>query len=92
MSLRPPLFAAAAAAALLVAGCKKTPEENVEVQAEKASRQLEQRYNSIEAEAENDASAAAAPYDAEADALLNQMNAGAANASAAPPTGAPAAH
>jgi hypothetical protein len=83
MSLRPPLLAAAAAT-LLLAGCKKTPEENVEVQAEKASRQLEQRYNAIEADADNDAAGAAAPYDAEADALLNQMNGVAANAAAAP--------
>jgi len=83
--LRAPLLAAASAA-LLLAGCKKTPEENVEVQSEKASRALEERYNQLQSEAENGAESAAAPYDNEADALLNQM---AANAvTAAPANGA----
>jgi hypothetical protein len=73
MILRAPLLAAASAA-LLLAGCKKTPEENVEVQSEKASRALEERYNQLQSEAENGAESAAAPYDNEADALLNQMS------------------
>jgi hypothetical protein len=69
-----------AAAVCVLAGCKKTPEENVEVQAEKASRNLEQRYHELEAEAENGADAAAAPYDNEADALLNSIPANGAGA------------
>jgi hypothetical protein len=87
MGMRTPLFLTAAAA-LLLAGCKKTPEENVEVQAEKASRALEERYNALAAEAENGAAAAAAPYDNEADALLNQMSGNGAAASPAPANGA----
>jgi hypothetical protein len=84
MILRASLLAAAGAA-LLLSGCKKTPEENVEVQSEKASRALEERYNQLQAEAENGAEAAAAPYDNEADALLNQLagNAAVANSAAA---------
>jgi outer membrane biogenesis lipoprotein LolB len=91
MILRVPLVAAAIAA-LLLAGCKKTPEENVEVQSEKTSRALEERYNQLQAEAENGAEAAAAPYDNEADALLNQMagNAAAGNLAAANAAGATA--
>jgi hypothetical protein len=61
------------AAALLIAGCHKAAEENVEAQAANASRDLEQRYNALAAEAGNGTAAAAAPYDNEADALLNQM-------------------
>lgn len=76
------LILALALAFLTLAGCHKTQEENVEVQAEKASRQLEERYNTLEAEASNDADAAAAPYDNQADALLNQI---AGNVQAAPP-------
>jgi hypothetical protein len=74
-----------AAAALVVAGCRKTPEENVEVQSEKASRALEERYNGLAAEADNGAAAAAAPYDNEADALLSQMSSNGARANAAAP-------
>src|SRR5438309_3468628 len=90
MILRAPLLAAAAAA-LVLAGCKKTPEENVEVQSEKASRALEERYNQLQAEAENGAEAAAAPYDNEADALLNQMAGNAAVANSAAANGAASA-
>ena len=70
-----PRLALTIAAALLAVACHKAPEENVEAQAANASRDLEQRYNALEAEAENGAAAAAAPYDNEADALLNQMSA-----------------
>jgi|GEM_PF-2192084 len=79
--------------ALLAAGCHKAQEENVEAQAANASRDLEQRYNALEAEAANGADAAAAPYDNEADALLNQMSGNAAAPSAgngAAPPPAPA--
>ncbi|HEY0312629.1 MAG TPA: hypothetical protein VGC56_09060 [Allosphingosinicella sp.] len=86
MILRAPLLAAASAA-LLLAGCKKTPEENVEVQSEKASRALEERYNQLHSEAENGAESAAAPYDNEADALLNQMSGNTATVTIAPANG-----
>ncbi|MBV9931346.1 MAG: hypothetical protein JO013_10430 [Alphaproteobacteria bacterium] len=86
-------FVLALAAALLVAGCHKAQEENVEAQAANASRDLQERYNALAAEAENGADAAAAPYDNEADALLNQMSANAARATGAivvsPPTAPP---
>jgi hypothetical protein len=83
--------------ALLTAGCHKAQEENVEAQAANASRDLEQRYNALEAEAANGADAAAAPYDNEADALLNQMSgnaavAGPGNGAAPPPAPANGAH
>ncbi len=73
-----------AAATALLAACHGTKEENVEAQAENASRSLEQRYNELQAEAENGAETAAAPYDNEADALLNQLsgNAAASNGAA----------
>jgi hypothetical protein len=87
MILRAPLLAAAGAA-LVLSGCKKTPEENVEVQSEKASRALEERYNQLQSEAENGAESAAAPYDNEADALLNQMAGNTASVTAAPANGA----
>lgn len=72
MRLVPPL-AALIAPALLLAACHKAEEENVEAQADKTSKAIVERYNQLSAEAENDADAAAAPYDNEADALLNQM-------------------
>jgi len=85
------------AAVLLASGCHKAQEENVEAQAANASRDLEQRYNALEAEAANGADAAAAPYDNEADALLNQMSGNAAVAApakdaASPPAPANGAH
>jgi hypothetical protein len=81
------------AAGLLATGCHKAAEENVEAQAANASRELEQGYNELAAEAGNGAAAAAAPYDNEADALLNQMNGNAAvNAAAAAPAPANGAH
>lgn len=73
-------------APLLASGCHKAAEENVEAQAANASRDLEQRYNALAAEADNGAAAAAAPYDNEADALLNQMSG---NIAAAPNAAAP---
>jgi hypothetical protein len=65
--------------ALLLAlpACQKPEEENVQLRAENASRALEQRYQEIEAEAENRTNAAVAPLDNEADALLGQMANGA---------------
>jgi hypothetical protein len=68
-----PVSLALAILAVVLAACHRTPEENVEVKAEKASRGLEDRYNQIRSEAENEADTAAAPYDNQADALLNQM-------------------
>ena len=88
--MRPALcFALLALIVPLAAGCRPTAEENVEVQAEKASRSLEERYNQLSAEAGNEADAAAAPYDREADALLNRMGGNQAVAeNAAAPAGA----
>ena len=57
---------------LLVSACESEP-ENVQTKAENAARALEQRYQEIEAEAENRTDAAVAPLENEADALLNQI-------------------
>ncbi|HEX9964145.1 MAG TPA: hypothetical protein VGB04_04100 [Allosphingosinicella sp.] len=71
---------------LLLAACEPEP-ENVQAKSEDMSRQLEERANQIQAEAENMVEAQAAPLDNEADALLNRIdgNNAADNASAAPP-------
>lgn len=69
----PRLLLAVTLLALPLGACRKAPEENVEAKAERTSRALEDGYNRLQAEAENDAATAAAPYDNEADALLNQM-------------------
>jgi hypothetical protein len=66
-------LAALIAPALLLAACNKAEEENIEVQSDKLSKALEERHNQLSAEAANDADAAAAPFDNEADALLNRM-------------------
>ena len=86
-------LAAIVAPALLLAACHKAEEENVEAQAENASRGLEERYNQLSAEAGNDADSAAAPYDNEAEGLLNRMTGlnAAANAAAAANLGGPGA-
>ena len=62
---------------LLLAACDSEP-ENIQAKADSQSRALEQRYKQIEAEAENDVAAQVAPLDNEADALLNQLDANAA--------------
>ena len=58
---------------IALSACQEPEEENVHVRAENASRALEQRYQQIEAEAENRTNAAIAPLDNEAQALLEQM-------------------
>ncbi|HLL30654.1 MAG TPA: hypothetical protein VK403_06640 [Allosphingosinicella sp.] len=57
---------------ILLAACEPEP-ENVQSKAENMSRQLEERANQIEAEAERDVDLQAAPLENEADALLNQI-------------------
>ena len=66
-------------APLLLAACEGEP-ENIQSKSLNQQRALEQRYKEIEAEAENDVAAQAAPLDNEAEALLNQI---AGNASSA---------
>ena len=58
---------------LLLAACEGEP-DNIQAKADSQSRALERRYKEIEAEAENEVAAQVAPLDAEADALLNQLN------------------
>jgi uncharacterized protein YcfL len=69
---------------LVLAGCHAAEPENVQARAQNASIALEEKYNQIQAEAENDSAEAAAPVENEADALLNQLNAVAADDSSAP--------
>jgi len=69
-----PLLPAAVLALSVLAACSDPEPENVQARAANASIDLEQRYNRIQAEAENDVDAQAAPVDNEADALLNQLN------------------
>ena len=69
------------ASLVALSACHKAEEENVQTRAENASRALEDRYNEIEAEAENRTDAAIAPIDNEANALLEQMDNGADKAS-----------
>jgi len=75
--MRPYLFALLA----LLAACHKQDEENIQERAQNTSERLQQRYNEIDAEAQNDVAAQIAPIDAETANLLNQMN-GAAPANA----------
>jgi hypothetical protein len=57
---------------LLLAACEAEP-ENIQAKAESTSRQLEERADQIRAEAENGVEAQSAPFEKEADALLNQI-------------------
>ena len=57
-----------------LAACHRADEENVQTRAENTSRQLQDRYNEIEAEAANSTEAAIAPIDAETANFLNQSN------------------
>ncbi|HYD36014.1 MAG TPA: hypothetical protein VEA60_00250 [Allosphingosinicella sp.] len=66
------------AALLLLAACEGEP-DNVQARADSRSKALEQRYREIEAEAENEVAAQVAPLDDEADALLNRLDANAAD-------------
>jgi hypothetical protein len=77
---------------LLLAACQAEP-ENIQAKSEDMARQLEERANQIQAEAENSVEAKAAPLENEADVLLNRISGNAAdpgnstgNASAAPPS------
>ena len=65
---------------LLLAACEPEP-DNIQAKADGQSRALEERYKQIEAEAENDVAAQVAPLDNEAEALLNQLGANAAEPS-----------
>jgi hypothetical protein len=67
-----PMRALLLAPLLLLAGCEPEP-ENIQAKSDTVSRQLEERANQIEAEAENGVEAQAAPLENEADALLNQI-------------------
>jgi hypothetical protein len=67
------LFAALLLIAALAA-CHKQDEENIQERAQNTSERLQQRYNEIDAEAQNDVAAQIAPIDAETANLLNQMN------------------
>jgi hypothetical protein len=67
------LFAALLLIAALAA-CHRADEENVQTRAENESRQLQDRYNEIQAEAENSTDAAIAPIDNETANFLNQVN------------------
>jgi predicted lipoprotein len=71
---------------LLLAACSDEP-ENIQAKADNVSRQLEDSANRIEAEAAANAAAAAAPLDNEAEALLNQAAANAAEPIEADATG-----
>jgi hypothetical protein len=68
---------------LALAACTQAEPENVQARAQNESIRLEERYNQIQAEAENDTADAAAPVENEAEALLNQLNAVAADDTAA---------
>jgi hypothetical protein len=67
------LFAALLLIAALAA-CHKQDEENIQERAQNTSERLQQRYNEIDAEAQNDVAAQIAPIDADTANLLNQMN------------------
>jgi hypothetical protein len=87
-----PLVPASLLALSLLAACSDPEPENIQARAANALIDLEQRYNRIQAEAENDVDAQAAPVENEADALLNQLNAVVADPdSAIENTGQPAA-
>ena len=58
---------------IVLTACADEP-ENIQARAHNASIALEQRYNAIQAEAENDTAETAAPVENEAEALLNQLN------------------
>ena len=67
------LFAALLLIAALAA-CHKQDEENIQERAQNTSAQLEQRYNELDAEAQNDVDGQIAPLDAETANFLNQGN------------------
>ena len=67
------LFAALLLIAALSA-CHMQDEENIQERAQNTSERLQQRYNEIDAEAQNDVAAQIAPIDADTANLLNQMN------------------
>ena len=74
------LFAAFLLIAALAA-CHRQDEENIQERAQNRSAQLEQRYNELDAEAQNDVDAQVAPLDNETANFLNQANAAAPAAS-----------
>jgi len=72
MAYERPMRALLLAPLVLLAACEPEP-ENIQAKAENMSRQLEERANQIEAEAEKDVDLQAAPLENEADLLLNQI-------------------
>jgi hypothetical protein len=71
---------------LALAACRPAEPENVQDRARNESIRLEERYNQIQAEAENDTAEAAAPVENEAEALLEQLNSVASDNKVADPT------
>ena len=67
------LFAAFLIVAALAA-CHRQDEENVQERAQNTSERLEQRYNELDAEAQNDVDGQIAPLDNETANFLNQGN------------------
>ena len=67
---------------LLLAACSEEP-ENIQTKADNLSRALEAEANRIDAEAAANVAAETAPLDNEAEALLNQAAANAADADTA---------
>jgi hypothetical protein len=67
------LFAAFLMIAALAA-CHRQDEENIQERAQNTSAQLEQRYNELDAEAQNDVDSQIAPLDNETANFLNQAN------------------
>jgi hypothetical protein len=57
-----------------LAACHHADEENIQARAENDSAQLRQRFNELQAEANNGVDAQVAPLDNETANLLNQMN------------------
>jgi hypothetical protein len=57
-----------------LAACHRADEDNIQARYLNQSDRLQQRYNELSAEADNDVAEQAAPVDAETANLLNQMN------------------
>jgi hypothetical protein len=57
-----------------LAACHRADEENIQARAENTSEHLQQRYNELQAEAENGVDEQVAPLDNEAANFLDQTN------------------
>ena len=62
------------AALALLAACHHSDEDNIQARAEKDSEQLHQRFNELQAEANNDVDAQVTPLDNETANFLNPTN------------------